>query len=55
MSVSTEILETIAGVRCPCGHLVEDEHEPPDPDFDVGDLREVCGACHECGCKGIVE
>ena len=51
-----EFLETVAGDRCPCGHS-KTEHDPPDPDFKVGDLVETMGVCRvpRCNCKGVLE
>lgn len=46
-------LETLAGERCPCGHLAQ-RHRAPDADFRVGDLHEVRGACRDCDCRGEV-
>jgi hypothetical protein len=47
-------LEIVAGEVCLCGHP-HDHHEPPNPNFKVGDFREVRGACRDCECRGEVE
>lgn len=46
-------LETVAGERCPCGHLHR-RHRKPDPSFRVEALVEVRGACWDCECRGEV-
>lgn len=49
---SRELLETIAGERCPCGHA-KDDHAPPGP--PIGNFTEVMGACSNCDCKGLLQ
>lgn len=48
-----KFLETVGGLRCPCGHL-DERHRRPDPNFRVGDLAEVRGACRDCDCRGEI-
>lgn len=57
-SNAQEFLETLAGERCPCGHL-KDQHEvargrrKPLP----GGFIEKMGSCREdgCDCRGLIE
>lgn len=44
-----EMLETIAGERCPCGHLGS-EHKEPTGAFE----GEKWGDCRECDCRGLI-
>lgn len=52
-----EILETIAGERCPCGHLTEN-HAEPEPTGVEGFIAKT-GACKICPphdpCNGLIE
>lgn len=48
-----KVVETLAGIRCPCGHL-DDRHRRPDPNWRVGQLVEIRGACRDCGCRGEI-
>jgi hypothetical protein len=52
-SDAQKIVETLAGVRCPCGHLV-DRHRKADPDWRAGQMIEVWGACRDCTCRGEI-
>lgn len=48
---TTRMLETIGGLRCPCGHL-EQRHRKPSFETNVG---EVMGACRDCECRGLID
>lgn len=49
------VLETIAGERCPCGHLVDD-HRPSRSNGGLpAGLTLVVGACRVCECRGLIE
>lgn len=47
---TTRILETVGGLRCPCGHLA-DRHRKPSGELD----GEVMGKCRDCDCKGLLD
>lgn len=51
-ATATEVVETVAGVLCPCGHRVE-HHGPAGGEF----AGERYGACQgrSCGCKGLID
>ncbi|HEX6461126.1 MAG TPA: hypothetical protein VF032_19575 [Thermoleophilaceae bacterium] len=48
-----DVLEIVAGQRCPCGHLSEHHRAP------TGELKgERWGRCRyhrSCGCEGLVD
>lgn len=53
MSVDArELVEIIAGERCPCGHLAEN-HEDAAVSTVPG-LHEEFGECRICSCRGVV-
>lgn len=45
-----KFLETVGGLRCPCGHLRE-RHRKPSGEID----GEVMGDCRDCECRGVID
>lgn len=45
-----KFLETVGGLRCPCGHL-EQRHRKPAAAIN----GEVMGACRDCECRGLID
>lgn len=47
------MLETVAGARCPCGHLSQ-RHRKPSVDLPEGFTGKL-GGCRDCECNGLIE
>jgi hypothetical protein len=45
-----KFLETVGGLRCPCGHL-EQRHRKPEGVI----AGEKMGACRDCECRGLID
>ena len=52
-SESLKALETLAGARCPCGHLAQRHRKAAG--VPLAGVRANWGACRDCGCRGLVE
>lgn len=46
------IVETIAGVRCPCGHKDTRHRKGKGA---IGGFTEVMGKCRDCDCMGLLK
>lgn len=45
-----KFLETVGGLRCPCGHLAQRHRKP------TGEIEgEVMGECRDCECRGLID